>query len=298
MTLIEINHLTKDYGSERGIFDINLSIEKGQSFGFVGTNGAGKSTTIRHLMGFLKPQKGNATIDGLDCWHQSSEIMKKVGYIPGEIAFPDAKTGEAFLKGQADLLGIKDMTYANSLIEKLQLDPTANLKRMSKGMKQKTAIVAALIAEPEILIFDEPTTGLDPLMREIFVEIIEEERKKGRTIFMSSHMFDEVEELCDQVALIKEGRIVAVKSTEDIKHNENKNFKIEFKSIGDYERFVQEDFDFKETRVDRNQVIFNLNDHEVNRLFKTLKNYDVKFMKENKYTLEQYFNNLYSEGNK
>ncbi|MGR5874694.1 ATP-binding cassette domain-containing protein [Bacillus pacificus] len=135
-----------------GEFLTSASQLKREVFGFVGTNGAGKTTTIRHMMGFLKPQSGNATINGMDCWKDSAEIKKMIGYIPGEIAFPDAPTGTEFLKRQAELLGLKDMSYVESIIKKLQLDPTANLKRMSKGMKQKTAIVAALMADPEILI--------------------------------------------------------------------------------------------------------------------------------------------------
>ena len=230
MALIDIQHITKDYGDGRGIFDLNLSIEKGEVFGFVGTNGAGKTTTIRHLMGFLKPQSGSATINGLDCWKDSAEIKKWIGYIPGEIAFPDAPTGTDFLTRQAELLGLRDMSYADSIIKKLQLDPTAKLKRMSKGMKQKTAIVAAFMADPEILILDEPTTGLDPLMRKEFIGILDEEKKKGKTILMSSHMFDEVEHICDRVAMIKDGRIIAVKATNEVKHHEEKVYKIEFKS--------------------------------------------------------------------
>src|SRR5690606_11205607 len=120
------------------------------------------------LMGFLKPDAGSATISGLDCWKDAAAIKKRVGYVPGEIAFPDAPTGAAFLQRQAELLQLKDMSLAQSLIEAMQLDPTANLKRMSKGMKQKTAIVAAFMADPDILILDEPTTGLDPLMRAAF----------------------------------------------------------------------------------------------------------------------------------
>jgi ABC-2 type transport system ATP-binding protein len=296
MALIEIDHLTKDYGDNRGIFDINLSIEKGKSFGFVGTNGAGKTTTIRHLMGFLKPQQGNTTVDGLNSWTESAKIMKKVGYIPGEIAFPDAKTGTEFLSRQAELLKLSDLTYMNYLIKKLQLDPTANLKRMSKGMKQKTAIVAALMAEPEILIFDEPTTGLDPLMRQAFVEIVEAEREKGRTIFMSSHMFSEVEELCDEVALIKDGKLIAVKSTEEIKHNNVKDFKFEFKSKSSYEAFLKENYNIIDKKEEHNQVVVQIIDSDTNELFKTLTHYNIKFMKENKYTLEDYFNNLYNKG--
>ena len=296
MALIDIQQLTKDYGDGRGIFDFNLSIEKGEVFGFVGTNGAGKTTTIRHLMGFLKPQSGSATINGLDCWKDSAEIKKWIGYIPGEIAFPDAPTGTDFLKKQAELLGLKDMSYAESIINKLQLDPTAKLKRMSKGMKQKTAIVAAFMADPDILILDEPTTGLDPLMRKEFIRILEGEKKKGKTILMSSHMFDEVEHICDRVAMIKDGKIIAVKATNDVKHHEEKVYKIEFRSQEDYVKFLSESFDFVETRASQNQVILKIHDSQINMLFKTLKNYDIKFMTEMKFTLERYFQSLDERG--
>ena len=296
MALIDIQHLTKDYGDGRGIFDLNLSMEKGEVFGFVGTNGSGKTTTIRHLMGFLKPQSGSATINGLDCWKDSAEIKKWIGYIPGEIAFPDAPTGTDFLKKQAELLGLKDMSYAESIINKLQLDPTAKLKRMSKGMKQKTAIVAAFMANTDILILDEPTTGLDPLMRKEFISILDEEKKKGKTILMSSHMFDEVEKVCDRVAMIKEGKMIAVKVTEEVKHHKEKVYKIEFRSQEDYLKFLSEPFDFVETRESQNQVIIKIHDSQINMLFKTLNNYAIKFMTEMKLTLERYFQSLDERG--
>ena len=181
--LIEIKDLTKDYGDSKGIFDINLNIDKGEMIGFVGTNGSGKTTTIRNILGFIKPTKGSCYVDGLNTWENQEKVAKLIGYVPGEIAFPDLKTGTNFLKSQAEFLGVTDLSYANSLIEKLQLDPRANLKRMSKGMKQKTALVAALMADKPIIILDEPTTGLDPLMRDAFLEIIKEEHKKGKTIF-------------------------------------------------------------------------------------------------------------------
>lgn len=293
MSVIEIKNMTKDYGQDRGIFDVSISIKKGEVFGFVGTNGAGKTTTIRHLMGFLKAENGTATIKGMDCWKNAAEIKKYVGYIPGEIAFPDAATGSDFLKNQAELLGLKDMTYAETLIKKLQLDPTANLKRMSKGMKQKTAIVAAFMADPEILILDEPTTGLDPLMRAEFIDIINEEKRKGKTIFMSSHMFEEVEDTCDKVALIKDGKIIDIKDTNEIKHNEEKSYKIEFNSHEDYKKFISEEFKFINKKEEQNQVTININDKDINRLTKTLKVYNIKFITEIKYTLEKYFKSLY-----
>lgn len=293
MSFIEIKSMTKNYGSGQGIFDINLSIEKGEVFGFVGTNGAGKTTTIRHLMGFLKPQNGRATINGMDCWKDSAEIKKMIGYVPGEIAFPDAPTGTDFLKRQADLFGVNDMSYSESIIKKLQLDPTAKLKTMSKGMKQKTAIVASLMADPDILILDEPTTGLDPLMRVEFLEILDEQKKKGKTIFMSSHMFEEVEHVCDKVALIKDGKLIAVKSTKEIKHNEDKEYKLEFVSVRDYKKFLAESFDIVEKTESRKQVVIHVHDRQINNLMKTLRDYNIKSISENKYTLENYFRSLY-----
>ena len=143
--VIEVKNLTKDYGESKGIFDINFDLRKGEILGFVGANGAGKTTTIRSIMGFIKPDKGNAFVYGIDSWKDAEKTKKYIGYVPGEIAFPDLKTGTEFLKSQAEFLTVKDMSKANYLIDKLQLDPRASLKRMSKGMKQKTAIVAATV---------------------------------------------------------------------------------------------------------------------------------------------------------
>lgn len=294
MTVIELNHITKDYGEGKGIFDIQLSIKEGEVFGFVGTNGAGKTTTIRHMMGFLKPDKGRTIINGLDCWNDAAEVKKLVGYIPGEIAFPDAPTGTEFLKRQAQLLGIKNMRFAERIIDQLQLDPTANLKRMSKGMKQKTAIVAAFMADPDIYILDEPTTGLDPLMRREFMKLLIEEKKKGKTIFMSSHMFDEVENLCDRVAMIKDGKIIAIKNTNEIKHNEDKVYKIGFNTKQDYESFLTENLMIREKDEEEYQVMIEIHDREINQLFQILKKYDIHFISEEKFTLEQYFQSLYA----
>ena len=293
METIELQNLTKDYGEGRGIFDVNLTIKKGEMVGFVGTNGSGKTTTIRNIMGFLKPTSGNAYVDGLETWHNASKIAKHIGYVPGEIAFPDLPSGTAFLKSQAEFYGLKDMTFANSLIEKLQLDPRANLKRMSKGMKQKTALVAALMNNPDILILDEPTTGLDPLMRLAFLDIIKQEHKKGKTIFMSSHLFNEMEDTCDRVVLIDRGHIIAIADMDkDVRNRPCKDFKIEFKNKTDYEKFKKLKYKIIRDQEQYNQVTININNNEINKLFKSLYNYDVKFIAEVKYTLEKHFKNI------
>ena len=295
MSVIEIKNLTKDYGSNQGIFDINLNIEKGEMIGFVGTNGSGKTTTIRNIMGFIKPTSGQVLVNNKSSWEHASEIVKDIGYVPGEIAFPDLKTGIDFLKCQAEFLNMKNMDYANELIERLQLDPRANLKRMSKGMKQKTALVAALMNDAPIIILDEPTTGLDPLMRVTFLDIIKEEHKKGKTIFMSSHMFEELETTCDRVALINDGHIIDVVNTDDIRNRPIKDFKIEFKSTDDYKNFLKEKYTITRKQKQYNQVTISINAKETGELLKTLKNYDVKFISEIPYTLEKHFKKVLLE---
>lgn len=292
METIELKHLTKDYCEGKGIFDIDLTIKKGEMIGFVGTNGSGKTTTIRNMLGFVKPTSGKAYVNGLESWKNASEIAKSVGYVPGEIAFPDLATGTEFLKCQADFLGLKDMTYANYLIEKLQLDPRANLKRMSKGMKQKTALVAALMNNPDIIILDEPTTGLDPLMRDAFMEIIKDEHKRGKTIFMSSHMFEEMEGTCDRVALINNGHIVDIADMNAIRNRPSKDFKIEFNNVKDYENFKKLDFNIIRDQQEYNQVTVNVKKENIDDLFKALTKFDVKFISGVKYTLEKHFKEI------
>lgn len=292
MNVIEACELTKNYGNGRGIFELNLAVEQGEMVGYVGTNGSGKTTTIRHIMGFLKPTWGSVCVNGLSSWEHSSEIVKQIGYVPGEIAFPDLKTGIDFLKCQAEFLGLKDMSYANELIERLQLDPRANLKRMSKGMKQKTALVAALMNDSPIIILDEPTTGLDPLMRATFLDIIEQEHRRGKTIFMSSHSFDELEKTCDRVALINDGHIVDVCDMRDIRERAVKEFKIEFHTPADYRRFISEKYEIIRLQEQYNQVTIRVSSASTAELLSALKQYNVKFISELPYTLEMHFKNI------
>jgi ABC-2 type transport system ATP-binding protein len=295
--VIEVKNVTKDYGNGRGIFQENLTVNQGEMLGFVGTNGSGKTTTIRCLMGFIKPTSGNSYVNGLESYTHASEIAKSIGYVPGEIAFPDVGTGNQFLKSQAEFLGLQDMSYANELVKRLQLDPRAGLKRMSKGMKQKTAIVAALMANPPIIVLDEPTTGLDPLMRQAFVSIIKEEHAKGKTILMSSHMFEEVEDTCDRVALISNGYLIDSVTMEAINNRPTQDFKIEFEKPEDYERFHHEDFAITREQPQYQQVTVALPRQEIAKLFKALASYDVRFISEIKYTLDKHFQEVLKEKN-
>lgn len=287
--IIVIQNLTKDYGGGKGIFDLNFTIKEGEVLGFVGANGAGKTTTIRHIMGFLKPNHGSVTIKGLDAYEDSEKTKEFIGYVPGEIAFPDLKTGTEFLKSQAEFLKVKDMSYANSLTQKLQLDPSANLKRMSKGMKQKTALVSALMNNPEILILDEPTTGLDPLMRLAFLDIIEEEKKKGKTILISSHLYEELEKVCDRVALIDRGHIINITDMNEIKNRPTTDFKVEFYKKKDFQDFKKFNYNIIRVQEHFNQVTVSIEKENIQKLLKDLTMFDVKFISEVKYTLEKHF---------
>jgi ABC-2 type transport system ATP-binding protein len=263
--------------------------------GFVGTNGSGKTTTIRSILGFIKPNEGAAYVNGMESWKNQDKIAKLVGYVPGEIAFPDLKTGVNFLKSQAEYKNIKDLSYADSLIKELQLDPKANLKRMSKGMKQKTALVAALMADAPIIILDEPTTGLDPLMRDAFLNIIKREHQKGKTIFMSSHMFNEMEETCDRVALVSDGHIIDVADMNEIRNRKTSEFKIEFNDKESFEKFRNSKFKIIRIQEKYNQVTIQIDKNDINILFKDLKELNVKFISEVKYTLERHFKEIMEE---
>lgn len=215
--IIQIEHLTKKFGKHRGIEDVSFSVEKGEIFGFLGPNGAGKTTTIRHLMGFIKSQTGQCRINGMDCWKESDKIQRSLGYIPGEINFFDDMTGEEFLRFVTKYRGLTSLERQKELLERFELDSKGKIKKMSKGMKQKIGIITAFMHDPDILILDEPTSGLDPLMQNRFIELLAEEKAKGKTILLSSHMFEEVERTCDRIGIIREGKMVAVDSVENLR---------------------------------------------------------------------------------
>lgn len=291
MKIITVQGLTKDFGEGKGVYNLNFEINEGEVIGITGANGSGKTTTIRQLMGFIKPDQGQAVINGLDSWNDSSEIKKMIGYIPGEIAFPDYATGNEFIKAQSELMGSKNYDFANYVSQKLKLDTSANLKRMSKGMKQKTAIVVALMHDSKILIFDEPTTGLDPLMRKAFLDLVMEEKKKGKTIFMATHIYEEIERVCDRYILLDKGKIIDIATLDDIKHHERKSFKIGFTTKEGYEWAVQKCPFIRSFRPQYNQIIVELFDAEINELFDYVHQHKVKYISEIKYDLKTHIEN-------
>lgn len=295
MAYININHLTKDYGDGQGIFDLSFEIEKGEIYSLVGVNGAGKTTTIRQMMGFLKPDEGSVTINGLDAFKSSAEIKRYVSYIPGEINFPGNPIGENFLKDQIYLSGRGNWGRAKELSSLLQLDLSTHVRSMSKGMKQKTAIVTALASDADILIMDEPSTGLDPLMRDIFLELLKEEKEKGKTIFMSSNIFREVEEVSDRVAVIREGKIIDITEMGKIRYSKNKTFRMEFKSLADFDRFLKLDYQITQTKAEDLQLFVQIHDADINQLIHDLKEFDLVYFKEIKFSFEDYITEIFKE---
>jgi ABC-2 type transport system ATP-binding protein len=208
--IIEIEKLTKWYGAHRGIEEVDLVIETGEIFGFLGPNGAGKTTTIRLLLDLIRPTSGRARVFGIDSAADPVAIHRRIGYVPGEFALYDRLTGAQTLEYFGNLRGGVDRTYQAGLIERFDLDPTRRFKEYSRGNKQKVGLLIALQHRPELLVLDEPTAGLDPLVQQTFFETMREGIREGGTVFLSSHILSEVEKSCDRVAIIREGRLVKV----------------------------------------------------------------------------------------
>lgn len=237
--IIAARGLTKDYGQGRGIFDVSFTVDKGEVFGFLGSNGAGKTVTMRHLMGFVRPQAGSARIFGLDCFAERAAIQRRLGYLPGEIAAPEDMTGLAFLEYMARLQSLDNRTRMHELIERFEFDPQIRIRKMSKGTRQKVGLVRAFMGQPEVLLLDEPTGGFDPLMQGRFVELALEECDRGATIFLSSHIFEEVERTCDRVAFIRAGHLVAVERMADVRASRRHAFTVTFASADECARYQE-----------------------------------------------------------
>lgn len=308
--VIIVDHLTQDYGHGRGVFDVSFYVKKGEVFGFLGPNGAGKSTAIRHIMGFSRPQSGQTLVFGMESFHNYYKILEGVGYLPGEIALPEGLTGWEFIKMMGDLRKTDNRERLDYLLAKFELNPAGETKKMSLGDKRKLAIVTAFMADPNVLILDEPTSGLDPVMQQTFIDFVKEEKKRGKTILLSSHMFNEVEATCDRIAIIKDGRIVSTFETNVIKHSEDKNFKVFFKDKKNFDHFVavlpkkrKNQMKVKETSLvssnkDELSVIVAINDKFVNDFVSMLSDFNVAKFEEIKFTIEDYFMQFYHEDKK
>lgn len=301
MHIIEVDHLTKDYGFGRGVFDISFHVDKGEVFGFLGPNGAGKSTTIRHLMGFSKPGEGSTKILGQETFNKYYEILNHVGYIPGEIALPAGLTGKAFLQMMQDLQGVHNNEQLKKMLDLFELDDVAlsgETKRMSLGVKRKLAVVAAFMSDPDVLILDEPTSGLDPVMQEVFVKLIHEEKERGKTILLSSHIFSEVDSTCDRIAIIKDGKIVSEFVANDLKHASRKFYNVEFANKTAKIAFVKKCKTLSSLNLikdDEKEVLLSIEDKDLNGLIAVLADSKAVKFSNRKESLEDYFMKFYKE---
>ena len=301
MSVINVERLTKDYGFGRGVFDVSIHVEKGEVFGFLGPNGAGKSTTIRHLMGFSKADDGKVEIFGKPTFGKYYEILKNVGYIPGEVALPAGLTGKEFLKMMQDLTGIYNNERLGILLELFELDEASllgDVKRMSLGVKRKLAVVSAFMSDPEVLILDEPTSGLDPVMQERFIEFIHKEKERGKTILLSSHIFSEIDNTCDRIAIIKDGKIVSEFVANDLKHASKKYYTVDFKAEADKKKFLESSVGIESLTMindKENEIFISIEDEDLNKTINLLSAVDVTKFSNRKESLEDYFMKFYKE---
>ena len=301
MNVIEVNNLTKDYGSGRGVFDVSIAVNKGEVFGFLGPNGAGKSTTIRHLMGFSKPDSGETLIFGKPTFKKYYEILDKVGYIPGEIALPAGLTGYEFIRMMQDMQGVKNDAQLKRMLDMFELSDEVlygDTKRMSLGVKRKLAVVTAFMHDPEVLILDEPTSGLDPVMQDVFVKYIHEEKARGKTILLSSHIFSEIDSTCDRIAIIKDGRIVSDFIADDLKHASKKYYDVRFKSEADEKTFEKKILSISSAdmiKTDGERAYLSVDDKDLNAFISLLSDLDPVAFSNRRESLEDYFMKFYKE---
>jgi ABC-2 type transport system ATP-binding protein len=235
--IIEVENLTKSYGGKRGIEDVSFHVDEGEVFGFLGPNGAGKTTTIRVLMALLHAGSGTARIAGLDCWKQSLEIKRLVGYMPGEPALDPNLTGGQILEYFAHLRGGVDQSYLKQLVERFALDTSRKFRQYSTGNKRKVVLIQAFMHRPRLLILDEPTSGLDPLNQQEFDRMVIEARDEGRTVFLSSHVLSEVEKTCGRVGIIRDGRLVRIGGVAEVNAIKRYEITITFADAVPAERF-------------------------------------------------------------
>ena len=291
--MIEVEGLTLQYPNGKGIRDVSFQVKEGQVLGYLGPNGAGKTTTIRCLLGYSKADRGSCAIRGLDCRRQAPAIQRFLGYLPGEIAFLDGMTGRQFLSFLSQMRGTKGHARQQELAEMFEIDLSGKIKRYSKGMKQKVGIIAAFMHDPEVIILDEPTSGLDPLMQSRFTELVLSEKKRGKTILMSSHIFEEVEKTCDQVVIIKEGQVAMQGDIHTLGQTQRKSFLIQLAGPLDASGLTALGAHVVPVGSGRYEV--SVRSDQVGALLRLLGRLDVVSLESKKQSLEDIFLHLYGK---
>jgi len=293
--IIEVEGLTKRYGSARGITDVTFQVEEGAALGFLGPNGAGKTTTMRLLMALLRADAGSARIAGMDVWEQSVAIKRIIGYLPGELSLDPGLTGGQILEYFGHLRGGVDQTYLKRLITRLELDPTRKFRQYSSGNKRKVGIIQAFMNRPRVLFLDEPTNGLDPLNQQEFARMVNEARSEGRTVFLSSHILTEVEQMCSRVAIIREGKLVRVGDIAALKDIKRHEVTITFAEGAPAEAFKRlPGVDRVDTEADGRSLRLTVSG-ELDGVIKTAAQYPVLTLTSHEPSLEDVFLRFYGE---
>jgi ABC-2 type transport system ATP-binding protein len=295
-TIIQTYDLSVYYGAHRGIKDLNLSVQKGEVFGFLGPNGAGKTTTLRAILDIIHPTKGSAVLFGLDSKKDGVAIRERISYLPGEFSLYPSMKASYFL----DLLGSLqknklDESYLQQLLDRVDLDPTRKMKEYSHGNKQKIGVVAAFMGKKDLVILDEPTTGLDPLVQQTVMELIQEVKEEGRTVFLSSHNLTEVQEVCDRVGIIQNGELIKTEKVETLINQQLKHLNVVFKQVPPPDAFMIEGI--KEMGRDGNCVMFEIR-RGIDLLMEKAVPYGIKDIETKSVSLEEVFLSFYGPENK
>lgn len=305
--MIKVKGLSKEYSRAgvrdtrtknnriTGLKEVTFQVHKGEVFGLLGPNGAGKTTVIRHLMGFIKPDNGYARIKGLDCWQNSKEVKALVGYLPGEMNFLKQMSGLEFLNLMSGMHGDQPVfrKRREALVERMDLNLKQPIKKMSKGMKQQLGIINTMMLDSEVLILDEPTSGLDPLMQRVFIDLVLEEKRRGKTILISSHMFPEVERTCDRVGILRAGELVAVEGIQKLRQAQHRTFEITVET-SEQAQFIVE-CGLEVTLIRENIVLVEIQG-DLNQLLRVLAQVHVKEFTQKMTELEEAFMLFYERG--
>jgi ABC-2 type transport system ATP-binding protein len=294
--VIETKGLTVYYGSHRGIVDVDLEVRKGEIFGVLGPNGAGKTTTLRVLMDIIRPSLGKASIFGLDCQKEGVKLRERVGYLPGELSLPRDATGRRYLKMVDSLRETKaDPAFLRELCARLDLDTSRKIREYSSGNKQKLGLVAALMNKADLMVLDEPTIGLDPLMQQSVLELVLEAKEEGRTVFFCSHILSEVQTVCDRVGIIREGKLIKVERIDALTAQPFQRIKLRFDEMPE-----ENAFSFEGVKIlgrDGNAVLLEVRDN-LPSVMRAAADYEVADIETQPVTLEEVFMAYYGRNNR
>lgn len=294
MSVIKTEKLTKYYsrGKILGIKDLNLDIQEGETFGFIGPNGSGKTTTIRLFLDLIRPTSGKAEIFGLDVNQRSLEIQQQIGFLPGEVFLPEYLTGKQTIDYFKKFKNSFDERYLENLLQRLDLDVKRKVQNYSKGNKQKLAIILALMHKPKLLLLDEPTSGLDPLNQQILYQIINNAKKEGVTIFLSTHILSEAQKVCDRVGIIKKGKLIKIENIEELKNKNIRNIHID----------CSQDIPLKDLKIQGVEKVEKTKDGyyivsvgKIGALIKKINELDIEDIRISEPTLEETFIDYYKD---